>query len=188
VDNREEDNMLRIDLGCGNNKKEGFIGIDNRKLPEVDLVCDLETQPLPLEDNSVDELYCAHVMEHFSRERMYQLMEEIWRICKKGAKITIKVPHFSSYGAFHEEHLTFFRYNSFQLIIDDNDLGFPKIRNDKYNPMQDKFHIVKRRFHMQHPWQFMNLFIHWMPHIYEKQCIRNLFPCYEIMFELEVIK
>ena len=35
-------NLVRIDLGCGYRKAEGYLGIDRFHLPEVDIVADLD--------------------------------------------------------------------------------------------------------------------------------------------------
>jgi len=40
---------LRIDIGCGKNKKAGFVGIDSLALPGVDFYCDIRKAPWTLE-------------------------------------------------------------------------------------------------------------------------------------------
>ena len=40
---------LKIDLGCGSNKKEGYIGVDILDVPGVDYVTDLSKNPLPFD-------------------------------------------------------------------------------------------------------------------------------------------
>jgi predicted SAM-dependent methyltransferase len=45
---------IKIDLGCGEIKKTGCIGIDCRKTESVDLVLDLSQQQLPFDDKSVE--------------------------------------------------------------------------------------------------------------------------------------
>ena len=53
-----------IDLGCGQRKKEGRIGIDAVDFPSVDIVADLENGLPFLPDNSVDQVYCRSFLEH----------------------------------------------------------------------------------------------------------------------------
>lgn len=36
---------VKLDIGCGGNKQEGFIGMDKRELPGVDIIHDLEVFP-----------------------------------------------------------------------------------------------------------------------------------------------
>lgn len=99
---------LRIDLGCGANKKEGFLGVDSYQFPGVDLVHDV-TKPWPWEDDSVDEVYCAHLLEHLTNfdnrwERVH-FFNELYRVLKptklEGGKpvegfCTLVIPHWCS--------------------------------------------------------------------------------------------
>jgi len=71
---------VRVDLGCGQNKKEGFIGLD--RMPGADLQHDLLDLPWPFADESVDELYCSHVLEHFWGEDQIKIMDEAYRVLK----------------------------------------------------------------------------------------------------------
>jgi SAM-dependent methyltransferase len=83
---------------------EGWINLDRMALPGVDIVCDLDPggQPvhIPLEDDSVDEFYASHFLEHISYP--LPMMEELWRIAKHDALFTIKVPYGSSDGAWED--------------------------------------------------------------------------------------
>lgn len=54
----------KIDLACGDNKKEGFFGIDMVDIEGVDLVHDLNVYPWPIEDNSIEEVNVSHYIEH----------------------------------------------------------------------------------------------------------------------------
>ena len=46
---------MKIDLGCGYRIQPGYIGLDNKQLPGVEIVCDLN-EVLPLE-NELGRLY-----------------------------------------------------------------------------------------------------------------------------------
>lgn len=84
---------LRLNLGCGEKHLEGWINVD--KFGNPDLRHDLETFPWPWEDSSVSEIRLVHVLEHLGREtEVYlEIIKELYRICKNGAKIKIVVPH-----------------------------------------------------------------------------------------------
>ncbi|MFN4845050.1 MAG: methyltransferase domain-containing protein [Dolichospermum sp.] len=102
---------LRIDLGCGINKPNGFVGVDLYPGLGVDIVADL-SQRFPFEDNSVDEVRAHDIIEHLP-ERIHT-MNEIWRICKPGAKVNIRVPSTDGRGAFQDPtHISFWNINSF---------------------------------------------------------------------------
>lgn len=104
--------MVKIDLGCGPRKKEGFIGVDvNPDWPSVDVVADL-TKRFPFPNDYVDELHCHDIIEHLP-DRI-NTMNEIFRVCKNGAKVDIKVPSTDGRGAFQDPtHVSFWNINSF---------------------------------------------------------------------------
>ncbi len=93
--------VLRVDLGCGSNKKAGFLGFDIKKEKGVDYVCDL-SKGIPLEDNSVDEVFTSHFLEHV--EDYNFMMKEIIRVCKNKAKVEIVLPYYSYIGAVLHSH------------------------------------------------------------------------------------
>ena len=74
--------MKILDLGCGDNKVEGAIGLDNIALSEVDIVHDLLHFPYPIKDNSFDTIYLRHVIEHFIIDKIINIMNECYRILK----------------------------------------------------------------------------------------------------------
>jgi FkbM family methyltransferase len=104
--------MLRVDIGCGDSKPNGFIGVDICPGEQVDIVADI-SQAFPFEDSSVDELRAYDVVEHLP-DRI-NTMNEIWRVCKPGAKINIVVPSSDGRGAFQDPtHISFWNINSFR--------------------------------------------------------------------------
>lgn len=61
----EDNNQgIKVDLACGANKQPGFVGIDNRDLPGVDIVWDLELFPWPLPDECASLCMSSHLIEH----------------------------------------------------------------------------------------------------------------------------
>ncbi|RAQ40212.1 hypothetical protein B9S53_17090 [Arthrospira sp. O9.13F] len=72
--------MLRVDIGCGTNKPENFLGVDIYPAPGVDIVADI-SQNFPFNDSSVDELRAYDIIEHLP-DRI-NTMNEIWRVCKQ---------------------------------------------------------------------------------------------------------
>jgi SAM-dependent methyltransferase len=107
---------LKIDIACGQNKAEGFFGIDIAKAPGVDMVYDLEKFPWPIADNSVDDAICNHYIEH--TKDIIKFMDEIYRILKPGAKILIRAPYYNSVRGWQDpthtrliSEATFLYYN-----------------------------------------------------------------------------
>jgi SAM-dependent methyltransferase len=89
---------FRLDVGCGENKMQGFLGIDKRPCKGVDIVHDIEKFPWPLKDESVLDIFCSHVMEHIKPWLMLDLMNEMWRVMKPGGQLVISMPYGVSFG------------------------------------------------------------------------------------------
>lgn len=92
----------RIDIGCGGNKQKGFIGLDKRDLPGVDIVQDLEEFPWPLPDNSCELAIASHVVEHIKPWLMLDFMNEVWRVLEVGCDFCISVPYAGSRGFWQD--------------------------------------------------------------------------------------
>jgi hypothetical protein len=93
---------LRLNLGCGNRRLDGFVNVD--KYGEPDLTHDLETFPWPWPDDSVVEIVLNHVLEHLGQApNVYiGIMKEMYRVSQDGATIRIVVPHFR-HDFFHDD-------------------------------------------------------------------------------------
>lgn len=86
---------MKLDIGCGTSKKDGYLGVDKLSLPGVDIQHDLNIFPYPFESGSVDEVWMDQVLEHL--DEPVKVIEEIYRICKNEALVTIGVPYFRSF-------------------------------------------------------------------------------------------
>ena len=84
---------MKLNLGCGENHKEGYVNVD--KLGSPDITHDLESFPWPWGDKSIDEIYMNHILEHLGEtsDVYIKVIQELYRICKPGAIIQINVPH-----------------------------------------------------------------------------------------------
>jgi SAM-dependent methyltransferase len=95
---------VRIDLGCGAHKQEGFLGVDARDLPGVDLVHDLEEFPWPLPDNCAELVIASHLVEHINPAKygFIKFMDEVWRILIPGGKFMASMPYAGSPGYWQD--------------------------------------------------------------------------------------
>jgi SAM-dependent methyltransferase len=85
---------VKLNLGCGRDARPGWVNLDAVALPGVDVVANLEDcagTPLPFADSSVDEFLLSHLLEHIAAP--LPLMQELWRIAKPGASMTVRIPH-----------------------------------------------------------------------------------------------
>ena len=55
------------------------------------------TKPLNFPDNSVDEIYCSHFLEHVYRSEAVSIVKDFYRVLKKGGKLVIIVPDLEEY-------------------------------------------------------------------------------------------
>lgn len=110
---------MKIDLGCGRIKKEGFFGIDVQALEGVDLVADCNN-PIPLEDNCADEIHAKDFLEHINNDKRIHIMTEIWRLLKPNGYLYSITPSTDGRGAFQDPtHFSFWNVNSFLYYTDD---------------------------------------------------------------------
>jgi predicted SAM-dependent methyltransferase len=92
---KAKEELVKYDLGCGNNKREGFTGIDIVSTDAADIVFDLfKSKWTFAKDNSVDEIHCSHFIEHVPDLMVF--MNECHRILKPGAQMTVIAPYYSS--------------------------------------------------------------------------------------------
>lgn len=94
---------MRLNLGCGYNKLEGYVNVDHDPNCKPDIVADLE-QPLPFEDNSVDEIVLSHILEHLGQDTKtyFAVWKEFYRVLKDQGVIKITVPHWA-HDNFHHD-------------------------------------------------------------------------------------
>ena len=96
----------RLNIGCGDNKHEGYINVDI--CGEPDVRHDLSVFPWPFADASADVILAEHFLEHaIDFERT---IHEIHRILKPEGILHFKVPHFRS--AFYPWHLHHFQFST----------------------------------------------------------------------------
>lgn len=90
---------LKLDIACGQNKQDGWTGIDIAEADGVDIVHDLLVTPWPLKDGSVYEAHCSHFVEHLphdvgqGRDGFFVFFDELYRVLRKGGKCVVIVPH-----------------------------------------------------------------------------------------------
>lgn len=82
---------IRLNLGSGHIPLEGYVNVDSRELPGVDLVGDAAN--LPFDTDSVTEIFSSHFLEHFPEEQLTRvLLPEFRRMLKPGGHFRAVVP------------------------------------------------------------------------------------------------
>jgi SAM-dependent methyltransferase len=104
-----------LDVGCGQNKFAGAIGIDANPLSHADLIHDLGTFPYPFNDSEFEEIICRHVIEHVPD--VLAFVAELHRITKAGGRLQIVTPHYSNpdwaTDPTHRNHFNSYSFNCF---------------------------------------------------------------------------
>ena len=85
----ESDRKVKLNLGCGVHKIEGYINIDMSSKYKPDVIYDIN-KGLSFKDNSVDEIKASHILEHVND--LIFVMNECWRVLKTEGILDIDVP------------------------------------------------------------------------------------------------
>jgi predicted SAM-dependent methyltransferase len=83
----------RLHLGCGDRFIAGFVHVDARPLPHVDIVTPLDRLPM-FPDGSASLVYASHVLEHFPRHETLAVLKEWARVLEPGGLLRLAVPDF----------------------------------------------------------------------------------------------
>lgn len=168
---------FKINLGCGDVKIPGFLGVDKIKTPAADVAHDLNALPYPFADSSIEEIIADNVLEHL--DNLIAVMEELYRICQNGAIIKISLPYYKSSGAFTDPtHKRFFTENSFQYFEEAHEYHFytkAKFKTLKRELRAKDFGDSRHKLRNLLP--FKKFFNFWLFNVYD-----------EIYFELECLK
>jgi SAM-dependent methyltransferase len=96
---------MKLNLGCGRSRLAGYVNVDVVPGPAVDLVMDFDAcgpggARFPYEDDSVDESFGSHLIEHLRNPLPF--MQELWRVTRGGGVATFLCPYGSSDDAFED--------------------------------------------------------------------------------------
>jgi len=69
-------NSVRLNLGCGHVPLPGFVNVDMRELPGVDIIAPIGD--VPIERGSVTEIFSSHLLEHFPQEELRRNLLPYW--------------------------------------------------------------------------------------------------------------
>jgi predicted SAM-dependent methyltransferase len=82
---------LRVNLGCGQLPLEGYLNIDRRELPGVDVIASVDN--LPFAENTLAELFSAHLVEHFPQEEFRRRILPYWHnLLRQGGQFRAVMP------------------------------------------------------------------------------------------------
>ena len=106
---------MTLDLGCGQNKRPGAVGVDLNRDTAADVVAHIDRGSLPFSDDSFEKIWAVHVIEHV--ENVVSAIEELHRLTRAGGAIVIETPHYTDFSSFcdptHRWHLNTFSFRYF---------------------------------------------------------------------------
>ena len=79
---------IRLNLGCGQQIKKGYVNIDTYPFKGVTYAGDIRSLPFP--DKTVEEIQAVHVIESFYRWELEDVFKEWFRVLKKGCFMEIE--------------------------------------------------------------------------------------------------
>jgi SAM-dependent methyltransferase len=173
-----------LDLGCGVRKHPGTVGIDINPRSDADIIHDLNRFPYPFPDDHFDEIICDNALEHLAD--VVKVMEEVHRIAKPSALVTIVVPFFSHRQANADPtHKHFFGIQSFDYFFEGTPSAMFRYSHARFTLSSVKFEkgLVQRHWIDKKIVAFANRH----KDLYENR-LANLFPLRNLTFELRVVK
>jgi predicted SAM-dependent methyltransferase len=84
---------MKLNIGCGNDYRVGFVNIDCRELARVDMVFDLLEIDKHIEPESVEYIHASDVLEHISHRDIGGFLEKLCAIMMKDGQMFIRVPN-----------------------------------------------------------------------------------------------
>ncbi len=178
-----------LDVGCGNNKYPGAVGIDFNPRTQADVIHDLGVVPYPFEDNEFDEVFSHHVVEHVPDVMAF--ISELHRITRPGGRIRLIAPHYSNPDwPTDPTHRNHFNSYSFNCFMQDRKL-FPFYTDVELKP-------VRIYVSLANLWRFLglefltNLDTRWPALRFTRKFwefyLSYIFRGKELQFEFEVVK
>lgn len=105
---------MKLNLGCADRFKEGYVNVDRFRPNNVDGVFQLAdlSQLFPWQDSSIEEIVADDIIEHLPNK--IQTMNEIHRVLVPGGLVHIFVPTTDGRGAWQDPtHVSYWNRNSF---------------------------------------------------------------------------
>lgn len=92
-----------VNIGCGMDYRAGWLNTDISATAKCDVVHDIRTERLPVEDGEVDVVYASGVLEQILlNEHLLFAFNEVWRVLKPGGEFQVVVPNAEYSIAFQD--------------------------------------------------------------------------------------
>jgi predicted SAM-dependent methyltransferase len=122
--------IIKLDLGGGDHPAQGYINVDIKYYPEVDLLLDITKLENVFPPESVDGMICRDTLQCFSYTGVRRILSSWRQILKPRSKISIQV----------------YDVNSIVKAFADGEIDFNKFRTLMYGRQRDQFTIFHNCF------------------------------------------
>ena len=167
-----------LDVGCGIQKWPGATGVDISADTDADVIQDLDEFPYDLESDAYDQILLQDVIEHVTDP--YGVMAELHRVGRRGARIHLRTPHFSSLLAYGDPtHKHYFSAMAVRALAEPRFAHYTDVR----------FRIVHVTLDLWTPFRMVGIgaLANRFPDLYEAY-LAFRFPAMNIRAELEILK
>ena len=82
--------LVKLQLGTGKNRMEGWVNCDLDPAPHIDCAFDAQ-KDWPFPDNSATHIYASHMLEHLTDP--FTFMKEAWRVLIPNGTMTLRMPY-----------------------------------------------------------------------------------------------
>ena len=94
---------MKLHLGCGKKHLRGYLNIDILDGPEIDLVSDVRfLREIP--NSQVEEIYACHILEHFGRHEIQNVLAEWYRVLLPNGILRLAVPNFDACVKYYTQN------------------------------------------------------------------------------------
>ena len=163
---------MKLNLGCGADIRRGWLNLDYKAGPGVDMVWNLNSGKLPFPDQMFDEIAAWRILHHLPNWE--PLIFEMFRVLRPGGKVEIIVPY--GLRRLRPYYYRFFLPDTIRGVCQMNEGG----RTDLAYPGLDtntEFIIEKCEVHRLFPWTW---------HLYHYLHLRVPYP-FPIGYKNEIV-
>ena len=139
---------VHLNIGSGGSEIDGFLSVDyfsdgyyaNKQFDCIHY--DMRGDNLPFEDDSVDTIYCSHVIEHIETEYVEMFFKESFRVLKLGGVLRIVCPDVEYLYNNLKDNPEYFSWHPRYRNIDDalicfiDEVANPKVEIDSFGLKQ----------------------------------------------------
>lgn len=174
INRRNFDELTKLNLGAGDDIREGWFNHDQVSGDSIDYTFNLNNPPYPVRDSEFDVVYASHVLEHITE--IFPCVQEIYRILKKDGLFVVRVPHYSSNCCYGDlSHRRASGYETFQHLANSNYCHLYGI--NKWSSVEFcKLYFAKKWYY---PWNYIIEPLANLKPIYFENVLANIFTPFE---------